>query len=160
MRTIVTDAIDQNGVPVEANRMATQNEAVTLRDSFWPLNVLADIPINPYIDTAQLHFTQQDSHGLSAWLIAFKDGSTYRVSHMLDMMEQQPGSKWVPDGSGGVKYLVPPKPEAPISKPTGSPYTGSPQDYGGAMNPQGFSNTEKAIMKKLDEILSFLKYGA
>ncbi len=111
MRDVTTDAVIGNdpvtGQPThpDARDMASDAEAGSLRDALMLLSpaVVKEL----HVDRRAQEWASQDSAGLKPWLLEFNDGTTQRVSRMLDLLDQQPGSKWASNGAGGVILSIP-----------------------------------------------------
>jgi len=107
------DAVTGQPHPADARDMASDQEAARVRDSIlMPLGIFPVV----YVDERAKEWFKQDSKGLKPWLVTLADGSTHRVSRMLDMLAFQPGNKFEANGEGGVNFVSSDlSPAAPIS---------------------------------------------
>jgi len=115
------------GQPTHPNPldMASNAEAAKVRDGLGIYEAFDQtLAENPYIDEREKHWAKKDSNGLHPWMVQFKDGSGYRVSRILDMLDQEPGSKWVPNAAGGVNFVPPQSPTVSQGAPDGGQHAG------------------------------------
>ncbi len=149
MRT--TDAVITTSDPVtgqlvlaDARDMASDAEQARVRDMLYGA-LDTSLSSNPYVDRRTEGWAQQDSSGLKPWLVTFKDGSTYRVSRMLDQLVDSPGSKFVLDGNGGVTFV-------PKGYTEPAPIAGPGPNVFGNMDPESLEDWQKALFAQLDRI--------
>ena len=101
-------------VLAEARDMASEAEAAKVRDGLGIYEAIDHSLVggNPYVDERASQWESQDSNGLKPWLVTFRDGSTYRVSRLLDQLADPnlPGGRYIVDGAGGISFVMPQAP--------------------------------------------------
>ena len=146
MATRTTDAVITMSDPVTGEikgadplDMASQAEADAAVAAYGAFGKV-------FIDDREALWAKKDSRpDWHPFLIHFDDGSTYRVSRMADQLADNPGSKFVPDGHGGITFVPKDYTEpAPIPHPGQNAFLG--------MDPAGFSNDTKAILARIDAL--------
>ena len=124
-RPKTTDAIvakytSAEGVEVintpDPRNLSLDSEAALVRDNLYMTGVVKSMN-----KEEEKHWTQKDSHGYAPWIVEFVNGTSQYAGYMLSMMEQTPGSRWEPNGAGGVKFVAPvTAPDPPALPPSGS----------------------------------------